>query len=111
VVDEDHMIQNLLKEKAAEVQQWAAEANASAQARAQQQLSKSKKRGYFDIANNLMPSGHRSEADMSQYFHSAAEFNVGPQPPQVPAHQPDMPEEQPYQYPGQIDEEEFSECH
>jgi len=46
---------------------------------------------------------------MSQYFMPASEFNPGIAPPQVQAHQPD-PEEEQYQYPAQIDEEEYLEC-
>ena len=103
------MIQRLLKEKAAEVQQWVAEANASAQAK-QAALNSSKKRGFFDISNNVIAGGHRSEADISQYFMPPAELNPGNLPPQVQAHQLDPEDEMPYQYPGQIDEEEYLEC-
>jgi len=39
----------------------------------------------------------------------ASEFNPGIAPLQVQAHQPD-PEEEQYQYPAQIDEEEYLEC-
>ena len=71
--EENDMVMKLIAEKSKEVKEWAAEANA----RQPQPPPPSKKRGYFDIASHVMPSGHRSEADMSQYLRSTTEFNPG----------------------------------
>jgi len=105
-VDENEMIQSLLKEKADEVKQWAADAHAGGRARQAAQQN-SKKRSFFDLQMNQFPSGHKSEADMHQYFQAPTEFLAGPGAQQ---NQRALPEEQPYQHPAQIDEEEFGEC-